>query len=94
MAKVIDPVCGMKIDSDRTATQVRYEGETYFFCSLACAREFNNNPARYAGVSSVEKNEPPFTTKGITVPKFGSAGSGGAEYERAPEINGREKTKH
>lgn len=29
---------------------------------------------------------PPFTTKhGITAPKFGSAGSGGAEYEPGPE---------
>lgn len=34
----------------------------------------------------MEKHEPPRTTqKGITSPKFGSAGSGGAEYEPIPE---------
>ena len=33
-----------------------------------------------------ERPEPPYTTKdGITAPKFGSAGSGGAEYEPGPE---------
>ena len=38
------------------------------------ARKAKNNP------------NPPFTTKhGITSPKFGSAGSGGAEYEPGPE---------
>lgn len=34
----------------------------------------------------MEKHEPPRTTKGgITAPKFGSAGSGGAELEPLPE---------
>jgi hypothetical protein len=38
-----------------------------------------------------ERAEPPYTTKdGITAPKFGSAGSGGAEYEPGPEqVQGR-----
>ena len=35
---------------------------------------------------SLERHEPPFTkSDGIVAPKFGSAGSGGAEYERLPE---------
>ncbi len=34
----------------------------------------------------MERHEPPRTTTGpLTAPKFGSAGSGGAEYERLPE---------
>lgn len=34
----------------------------------------------------LEAHEPPFTSQGgITAPKFGSAGSGGLEYERLPE---------
>lgn len=34
----------------------------------------------------LERHEPPFTKSGgIVSPKFGSAGSGGAEYERLPE---------
>lgn len=34
----------------------------------------------------MERHEPPHTTTGpLTAPKFGSAGSGGAEYEPLPE---------
>ena len=33
-----------------------------------------------------ERHEPPHSTRdGITAPKFGSAGSGGAEFEKGPE---------
>ena len=36
----------------------------------------------------MEQHEPPYTTKGrMTAPKFGSAGSGGLEYERLPEAH-------
>lgn len=34
----------------------------------------------------LERHEPPYTTtRNFTAPKFGSAGSGGLEYERIPE---------
>ena len=37
---------------------------------------------RDAGVADTEEANPPHTTRGkITSPKFGSAGSGGLEYE-------------
>ena len=36
----------------------------------------------------LERHEPPFTkADGIVAPKFGSAGSGGAEYEPLPEAH-------
>jgi predicted small metal-binding protein len=36
--------------------------------------------------TGMERHEPPHTTTGpLTAPKFGSAGSGGAEYEPIPE---------
>ena len=39
-------------------------------------------------VEHLERHEPPFTkADGIVAPKFGSAGSGGAEYERLPEAH-------
>jgi Cu+-exporting ATPase len=44
MARVIDPVCGMEIDTNQTAIQSKFEGQTYFFCSTTCAREFEANP--------------------------------------------------
>lgn len=38
----------------------------------------------------LERHEPPYTKSGgIVAPKFGSAGSGGAEYERGPETHDR-----
>lgn len=40
----------------------------------------------------LEKHEPPHTTKPFPAPKFGSAGSGGAEFERLPEQHEDEKT--
>ncbi|MGQ0815730.1 MAG: hypothetical protein ACT4O1_14940 [Gemmatimonadota bacterium] len=33
----------------------------------------------------LEKHEPTHTVEPIPAPKFGSAGSGGAEFERLPE---------
>src|SRR5436190_19387669 len=99
MSQVMDPVCGMIIDSETAAGESRYEGRTYYFCGAPCKREFDANPDRYAtrvapGVSGdrevpLEKHEPPFTQSGgIVSPKFGSAGSGGAELEPGPERHG------
>lgn len=52
MEQVKDPVCGRTIDRERTATQARFAGRIYFFCSNDCARAFNSDPARYAGEQS------------------------------------------
>ena len=39
-------------------------------------------------LEQLEQHEPPYTTLGfLTSPKFGSAGSGGLEYERLPEAH-------
>ena len=78
MAKVIDPVCGMEVDSD-SALRSEFEVRTYYFCSETCRGVFRANPREL-----LARQEPPFTTKGFPAPKFGSAGSGGAEYEPGP----------
>lgn len=97
MAQVKDPVCGMLIDSDTAAGKTEYEGKTYYFCSAQCLRQFDGDPGRYAGMTGtspeasdngLERHEPPYTKSGgIVAPKFGAAGSGGAEYERLPETH-------
>jgi Cu+-exporting ATPase len=85
-----DPVCGMSVDV-ATAYAEAYGGQTYYFCSENCRQRFDENPTRYSGAAAggtggMERHEPPHTTRGgITSPKFGSAGSGGAEYESLPE---------
>ena len=96
MAMVTDPVCGMQVDSEKAAGESRYQDRTYYFCSDECLRDFEANPSRYVSAAAgkadarepLEKHEPPHTKwGGITAPKFGSAGSGGLEYERLPEAH-------
>jgi P-type Cu+ transporter len=46
-AKVVDPVCGMKIDPARAAATREDEGTTIYFCSTGCAQTFDADPHRY-----------------------------------------------
>ena len=94
---VKDPVCGMTVDTDTATERASFDGTAYFFCSAECREKFEANPQAYVGDrmaatgttdegTELERHEPPYTkTKGIVAPKFGSAGSGGLEYERLPE---------
>jgi len=45
---VVDPVCGMKIDSDRAAGTRMWAGNTFSFCSADCLARFDAAPERYA----------------------------------------------
>ena len=99
MAMVTDPVCGRQVDSERAAGESRFQGRMYYFCTEECLRDFEASPARYAGAAEgradahashekLEEHEPRFTKRGgITAPKFGSAGTGGLEFERLPEAH-------
>jgi Cu+-exporting ATPase len=87
MAQVIDPVCGMTIDSATAAGRTTYESHDYYFCLDQCLRSFRPDPDRYAGA---ERHEPPYTAGDVlAAPKFGSAGSGGLEHEMPPERHDR-----
>jgi YHS domain-containing protein len=77
MARVKDVVCGMMVDPDNAAARVTHNSRDFHFCSEKCSRAFRDDPEVY---SSREREEP-YTTQGITAPKFGSAGSGGLEHE-------------
>lgn len=84
MSQFKDPVCGMMVDTESAAASMMYGSERVYFCSDQCRAAFQGDPARYAG--ELEKHEPPFTvSKGFVAPKFGSAVSGGLEYELPPE---------
>ena len=50
---VIDPVCGMTIDSAQAAGSSTYNGETYHFCSRGCVTKFDVAPAEYAGPATI-----------------------------------------
>ena len=43
-----DPVCRMRIDIERAATAIPFQGVTYHFCSQACGRLFSATPEQYA----------------------------------------------
>ncbi len=53
------------------------------------AKKVRSAPAG-SRAEELERHEPPYTkSDGIVAPKFGAAGSGGAEYERGPEMHDR-----
>ncbi len=45
---VKDPVCGMTIEEADAAATSEYRGRTYYFCSVDCKEEFDQNPEDYA----------------------------------------------
>ncbi|MGD9889920.1 MAG: heavy metal translocating P-type ATPase [Dehalococcoidia bacterium] len=45
--KVKDVVCGMEIESEQAAGTSEYQGQTYYFCSPSCKRQFDENPQQY-----------------------------------------------
>ena len=48
MAMAVDPVCGMRIDSEDAAATAEHNGTTYYFCSQACHDAFVAAPGSYA----------------------------------------------
>ena len=44
--KRIDPVCGMEVDPEKAAGRSTYIGAVYYFCSLACKKQFDANPTK------------------------------------------------
>ncbi len=45
--RVIDPVCGMKVDPAKAAATVEYKGATFYFCGQGCAAKFRSDPEKY-----------------------------------------------
>ncbi len=46
---VIDPVCGMTVDTQTAKYRFNYHGHPYYFCSAGCKTKFEANPAKYIG---------------------------------------------
>jgi Cu+-exporting ATPase len=43
----LDPVCGMEVNPASAAAQSEYGGQSFYFCSEECKRQFDANPERY-----------------------------------------------
>ncbi len=52
---VKDPVCGMMVNSKNPPETSDFSGQTYYFCSSGCKKDFDKDPARYLpGSNSVQ----------------------------------------
>lgn len=49
MAQVIDPVCGMTVDTNSAQYTSDYEGTKFYFCGAGCKKAFDRDPAQYTG---------------------------------------------
>ena len=58
---VTDPVCGMTVDSAKTAHRHTHEGREYFFCSGGCRGKFIADPAKYLRKAEAAPAAPPGT---------------------------------
>ena len=47
VGQVIDPVCGMYVDQQKTAHHASHAGSDYHFCSAGCREKFVADPQRY-----------------------------------------------
>lgn len=43
----IDPVCNMTVEADEAAASAAYAGKTFYFCSVGCKNDFEENPEAY-----------------------------------------------
>ena len=49
-SSLTDPVCGMSIDREKAVAgghKEAFRGETYYFCSDKCHKQFMEEPAKY-----------------------------------------------
>jgi ubiquinone/menaquinone biosynthesis C-methylase UbiE/YHS domain-containing protein len=49
--KVTDPVCGMSFDPEKAVATVEHAGQTYYFCTEACRKQFEAEPGKYIKAS-------------------------------------------
>ena len=43
-----DPVCGAQLPKGQSIFSSTYNGQTYYFCSVACRNTFRENPRKFA----------------------------------------------
>jgi Cu+-exporting ATPase len=65
----IDPVCGMTVNSERSAGTVLHDGVTYHFCSSRCRQRFEASPAAFLDPAHHKSmDEPPVPGAKYTCP--------------------------
>lgn len=49
---VIDPVCGMDVETATAAGRTEHDGQTYYFCGSTCKEKFDLHPEQYVDKSA------------------------------------------
>ena len=44
---VIDPVCGMEVETTTAQWKTDYKGTAYYFCGPGCKRSFEKDPEKF-----------------------------------------------
>ena len=44
---VIDPVCGMEVETTTAKWKADYQGQRYYFCGPGCKRSFEKEPEKF-----------------------------------------------
>jgi Cu+-exporting ATPase len=52
-----DPVCGMDVTYETARARSDYHGQTYYFCSLGCKEQFDENPEKYLAEDKTAHHE-------------------------------------
>jgi P-type Cu+ transporter len=58
MAEVVDPVCGMTIDTQDAVGHVEHRGQTYYFCAESCLERFSADPESFLRPGAAPPEEP------------------------------------
>jgi len=45
--EVVCPVCKMECEEKKARGTSSYKGKTYYFCSKACKKKFDESPEKY-----------------------------------------------
>jgi Cu+-exporting ATPase len=63
----IDPVCGMKVDESQAAATSEYQGKTFYFCAVACKRQFDEDPEEFLGQAEEEEESATQAAEGTRI---------------------------
>ncbi len=53
---VIDPACGMTVDTSNAEYRSVHDGETYYFCAAGCKASFDKDPGKFIGAGNNGKS--------------------------------------
>ena len=55
---VTDPVCDMEFPADKATATLKFNRQTYHFCSAACLKLFEADPLAYVDKTQTEEPAP------------------------------------